>query len=539
MMSTVAIKSKVEISKRLVFINSASSLVTRLLSISVLIWLQQYLLKRITAEEYSLLPVLYSVMMFAPLITTILTGGLGRYIVEAYAKDDDKRVTQIVSTMFPILCAAGFVFLAGGWTLAWYIGSVLNIAPERLWDARIMMAMLMFSAAVRLPLAPFGVGLYVRQKFVLQNLIGVGTEIFRLTLLFTLVLGVSTRVLWVVTAAVTADLLNLAITQAISRRLVPSLRFNLPSRNWSVAREITGFGGWSFVSSLGETIRTGADPIVLNKLATAHDVTCFYVGGMVQRELQGILGTMLAPFSPALTAIYATGDMARLRAVFLRGGRIAMLGGLLIVLPLIVFRRPLIELYVGSRYMAASVVMALLLGQSLFYWGNILFSPIAYASGRIRALSAVSTGMNFVNLMLTFYLVGYLRMGAVGSALATFCASTALWSLFISPMAIRFLGIRVSQCWHEAWLPGGLPSLISVPVWILLQETIYPSTWLMLGLEWLLGCVVYVIAAASLSLKQADWRDMRHLASSARGFLGQRRERVASTVGCSALTRRS
>ena len=67
----------------MVLINSASSLVTRMLSISVLIWLQQYLLKRITPEEYSLLPVLYSVMMFAPLITTILISGLGRYIAEA------------------------------------------------------------------------------------------------------------------------------------------------------------------------------------------------------------------------------------------------------------------------------------------------------------------------------------------------------------------------------------------------------------------------------------------------------------------------
>jgi len=75
---------RVELSKRLVLINSASSLLTRMLSISVLIWLQQYLLMRIKPEEYSLLPVLYSVMMFAPLITTILTGGLGRYIVEAY-----------------------------------------------------------------------------------------------------------------------------------------------------------------------------------------------------------------------------------------------------------------------------------------------------------------------------------------------------------------------------------------------------------------------------------------------------------------------
>ena len=136
--------SQVEISKRLVFINSASSLVSRVLNVSVLIWMYQYLLRRISAEEYSLLPVLGSIMLFAPLLTTVLTGGLGRYIVEAYAKGDERRVTQIVSTMFPLLLGAGFLFLALGWLFSWHIDRILTLSPERLWDARIMMGLMMF-----------------------------------------------------------------------------------------------------------------------------------------------------------------------------------------------------------------------------------------------------------------------------------------------------------------------------------------------------------------------------------------------------------
>ena len=193
--------SQVEISKRLVFINSVSSLVSRVLNVSVLIWMYQYLLLQISVEEYSLLPVLGSVMMFAPLLTMVLTGGLGRYIVEAYAKGDERRITQIVSTMFPLLLSTGFAFLALGWLFSWYIDRILTISPERLWDARVMMGLMMFSAAIRLPLTPFGIGLYVRQKFVLMNLIKVGQELLQIALLFVLLVGVSTRVLWVIVDA--------------------------------------------------------------------------------------------------------------------------------------------------------------------------------------------------------------------------------------------------------------------------------------------------------------------------------------------------
>jgi hypothetical protein len=71
---------KVTISKRLVAINSASTVARHLVSITVLVWLQQYLIRRIPAEEYSLLSIVMAVIVFAPLLSTVLTGGISRYV---------------------------------------------------------------------------------------------------------------------------------------------------------------------------------------------------------------------------------------------------------------------------------------------------------------------------------------------------------------------------------------------------------------------------------------------------------------------------
>ncbi|MCK5378212.1 MAG: hypothetical protein KAJ78_02360, partial [Acidobacteria bacterium] len=372
MADTSTESTRVEISKKLVLINSASSLVTRMLSISVLIWLQQYLLKRITPEEYSLLPVLYSVMAFAPLLTFALTAGLGRYIVEAYARHDDKRITQIVSTMFPILCGAGLVFLAVGWTFAWHIDKILNIAPERLWDARIMMALLMFSAAVTLPVSPFGVGFFVRQKFVLQNLIGVGTEVFRLSLLFTLLFGISTRVLWVVTASACAGILGQIINVVISRRLVPTLRFCPSYIHWPIAKELTSFGGWSFVVQFANTIRSSADPIILNRLAGSFDVTCFYLGSLPFRLLQQFHLAARSSLPPVVMGLYAKEEYVRLQSIYLRVGRYSLWTSLFVAVPAIIFSQELMTLYVGSGFVRAGYVMALMLAIFPTSYGNCL-----------------------------------------------------------------------------------------------------------------------------------------------------------------------
>ena len=72
-------------SKKTVLVNSSSFAITRAINILVLVWLYQHLLKRISPSEYSIYPVLMSLMAFAPLMTGVLTSGIGRYVVEAYA----------------------------------------------------------------------------------------------------------------------------------------------------------------------------------------------------------------------------------------------------------------------------------------------------------------------------------------------------------------------------------------------------------------------------------------------------------------------
>jgi hypothetical protein len=106
--------SRIEISKRLVLLNTASAVLTRAINVSLIVWLHQYLLRRISPEEYQLLPLLMSIIVLLPLMTAFLTAGLGRFMLTAYAQGDDRQVTQIVSTMFPLLLAAGSSW-PGGW----------------------------------------------------------------------------------------------------------------------------------------------------------------------------------------------------------------------------------------------------------------------------------------------------------------------------------------------------------------------------------------------------------------------------------------
>lgn len=511
--------TSVRISKRLALINSSASVGAMLLRASVLVWLQQYLLRRVSPEEYSLIPVLGAVMMVLPLLTTVLTVGIGRYIVESYAKGDERRVTQIVSTMFPILLAASvFVSIIGYFSVR-YVDSLLNIAPGQILSARIMLALMMFSFVVRLLLAPFGLGLYVQQKFVLENCLKIGTELFRLILLLLLLFYISTSVVWVIVASTSAELIGLLLTIIISCKLIPSLRFYVNEFRWHLARTLVSFGGWSVIGQFGGMVRSAADPLILNRFATPVDVTVFYLGALADRQIRQLMAVSTGPLQPQLIAMHATGRRDSLASTFLRLGRFSIWAMMFMIVPLLIFRQELFQLYLQekfSTYSSATIVLFLLLSYLPISYSLYGLNKIAVAKAKIRAYMVITALSQVFNLSLTFYFVWFLHMGAVGSALATFLAGTIFTLFAYFPLSLRLVNITVNDFMKKTIFPGLLPGFFGIGVCIILQNFIHPSSWVTLGSCVFLGMIVYLGVLFIWCLEPIDKNDLQAILTTIR-----------------------
>ena len=147
-------------------INIVSSFGTKLLQITLLVWVNQFLLKRIAPEEYSLLPLVMSLLIFADVFRNMFVDGLGRFMVEADAKNDRRGIQEVVSSMWPILLAVSVLFAVLGGTSIYFIDDLLNIDAVYTGQARIMLGLLVCMFCFDVILAPFSVGLYVKKEVV-------------------------------------------------------------------------------------------------------------------------------------------------------------------------------------------------------------------------------------------------------------------------------------------------------------------------------------------------------------------------------------
>ena len=167
-----------------------------------------------------------------------------------------------------------------------------------------------------------------------------------------------------------------------------------------------------------------------------------------------------------------------------------MWAGLMLVTPLIIFRREVITLYIGGQYETAATVMALLLVGFPIRYGNHMIGILATATAQLRPLALRVMTNQVVNVGLTLYLVGALRQGAVGSALAALIVTAAAQPIWMWRLGWRLAEVTPLQWLRETIQPGFLPGVAGAAVWIGLKLVVRPTTWPMIGCCVLGGAVV-------------------------------------------------
>jgi len=501
-------QAKADNSKKQLLTNAASFFVNNVLNTTVLLWLQQYLFKRLPAEEFSLYPLVMSILMLLPTLSMMLQDSMSRFSAEAHAKGDLERVTALTSTLAPICAALGAVVMTIGILCSVFVEHVLVVPPGLEGDAGLMVFIVFAIFVLDIVGLPFRVGLFIRARFVLFNGIEALTQVVRVTVLFILLFGVSTRVLWVLVAYAVAQIVRHSLLLRNSQRLVPELRFDRSKIDWSLTKILASYGWWSLLVQVSYSIRSSMDVLVLNRLATPQAVNEFYLGSMGYKQVQRLWDPVRSSLGPPLIQMYARGEHDRLSRAYLRGGRFAIWLMMFVAAPLIAFAQETMHLYLGSDEMwRAGIVMVLLLTTLPIEAGNIMQRSIVRATGQIRAFAIGTASAQAVGLILRITLLLVTDWGSIGSAVATLVTCVIFEPALLLPLGLKATNTSPLRYFRETMIPGIIPGVGAAIAMIAIGYVFPIDTWLKLGAGAAAGAVVYV-AILWLVMQPADRADL-------------------------------
>jgi hypothetical protein len=128
--------------------------------------------------------------------------------------------------------------------------------------------------------------------------------------------------------------------------------------------------------------------------------------------------------------------------------------------------------------------------------------------------------LHAINLLLTLYFVGVLKMGAVGSALPSFLVVAIGQPLLYYPLGWRMAGVSPKRWLRETLAPGLLPGLAGCLAWYGLREFASPRGWSMLAAWTAFGCVCYMGVLVGFCLSPGDKTDLQEVVSRMRARMG-------------------
>ena len=474
--------------KRQILKNVGSSWSALATNVAVGIFLSPFILHRLGDAAFGVWVLIFSVTGYYGLFDLGIRSSIVRYVSKYTATGDREKLAQFVNTALFTYTSIGAVSMVLTALLSSYVERVFKVPPEMHSQARLLLLMVGASVSVGFPLGIAGGMLEGLQRFYILNWTSIGATLARAALIVYFLnrgYGLITLALLTVSLPVVSSILR----GFVVLRLCP-MPLGLKYVDRASFRHMVNYGGTTFLVIVAARLRFRTDELVLGTMMSTIAVTWFNIGARIVDYSQEFVTSLSQIFVPMASQSEATGNLDRVRKIYLAGNRACAFLILPVTAILIVFGKHIIRIWVGARYVPHSypvlVVMiipfALMLSQAAS--GRVLFGL-----GKHRILATVTVIEGVANLILSIALVP--QLGIVGDALGTAIplSFTCLW--FLPRHLKKQIGVPVGTFLREAYT---LPILLTLPLvaalW-LANRSFYPRNLVQLAIETLAVSSIY------------------------------------------------
>jgi membrane protein EpsK len=474
------------------------------------LWLTSFLIGRLGIAAYGMVALVTSLTAYMAILTTALDNALSRFLVLDLERGDSRAANKTFNTA--LFGLVGIILALSPIALALSLGFPTLFKVPSGWerDASWLFALVASSLFVTVISNSFAVSPFIYSQFVLSNLvmfIGLAARLGTIVILFTLL----PDHLWFVGGGTAiAALVSFLGFVMLWRKFTPDLHVRVIAFDLSRLRSLMGMGGWTIVNTLGGTLLSRVDLIVVNAFFGAA-MTGGY-GSLVQFPLLlDYLATAVAnAIRPVILVKYAQQDFADLHRLSYQAVKLL---GLLLALPaglLCGFSRPFLATWLGEPYQYLSILLIVLMFHQAI---NLSVRPLCYvqnAYNKIRwpGIATLVAGIASLGLAVLFARWG--KWGVAGVPLGVAAAWTVRNVLYVPIYTAHIMRLR----WWT-FLPSLVPALIGTLAAGLAAYALTlvraPGTWLQLAASVAIVSCLYAAGVWGLGLRPADRSLLRDL----------------------------
>lgn len=489
--------------------NTIVSILAKIINILIFIFVHQLLIKRIPVEEYSILAVVNSIMAILYISRFAVSGGILRFLGDAYYKSDLLVFMQRLSSYVVVIVFSSLLLLGFSLLLLKNIDILIIVPQEYIQTTRNIFILLVVSFIYNLLLTPFESGLFIKQRFVIMSTMELLNSIIKIIFIFTLFNLFEIKIIYYVIGNVLGDFIIFTLRMIISKRIMKECVFKVKYIRLEFIKEQLVFGGWLLLSRISVTIYRNMNPIVLNHFSTPYQVAIYYVGSLFRMQFEKLRPAFLRPFYPILSAYNALEEKHKSKKIILIFGKYYSWFYIFLAIPIILLRHNFIDIYVDTKFPEATMIILLLMLEPLTTLGANLLHTLGQIRMELRKVTIVISITQAINLVITIIFVAVFNYGALGAASARLISNLLIAPFFQIPLFLFLARITFREYIIETVIPWLVPMLLPVTVYYLWLYKIKIQGWssfvgisVIIDFLFFVGCLLFMGSDEKLFLSK-------------------------------------
>jgi O-antigen/teichoic acid export membrane protein len=412
--------------------------------------LAPYMIGYLGPERFGLYQISRQFVAYLILFDLGILGAVMRFSAEGVAAGDAIRVNAVTNSalvVYGAIAIAGMaVCIAAGYAAPdFFRVDAAYIEETRLlfWGLGLWWAVTMLGYPAR------GV-LIAHQRYDLLALINASGWVLLVMIIIVLFESGHVDLVVVAAAFVVGGVLQLiAFTLAAHRTHAP-LRWAARHISRKTLRELGGFGSWNLLFTIAGLFLWSTDSILIGRMLGAAVVPFYAIPFLLISHGHALVRGFSAPLTPA-AATLGMQDPGQLRAILLRGTRIALILVLASNGMLVVLAEDLFRLWIGPAYAPSWAIYACLVASFWFVAAHLPAYNILLGAGDIRRPAAAVLLATTVALLLKIAIAR--DAGLIGVALVNVVCLLPVMGIYLPRCACRLAQMSLADLYRHAYLP--------------------------------------------------------------------------------------
>lgn len=510
--------------RKRMLINTLSNYGKMIIGMGITIFLTRILFLGLSREEYGFWALLWSIFGYSLLLDFGFGTAVQKHTSESVVTQDWEKYNRVVSTVFFNYVAFAFLIVVFAVVLSFNLGRLFGIAPEN--EAYFAKTIVLFGigSAIAFPFGFFAEILRGLQKMHTRNIIQICFMLLNF-IGMAIMMKLKQGLIGMVFVALGTNILSSLTMMIVVHRLIPTFRLSPANYDRSLLVSVMSFSLYAYLITFTNIIILKTDQLVISVFGSVAMVAVYQISIRLADTYQKFAAQFLDNLGPVAATLFAAGDKSKMSQIMLQSNRLMGIISSLLIVPIIVYIKPLLNIWLHLDHPAGMISAMILLASMyflLFFRSSSVYVLLMANEHRILALIAVIEAL--LNLGLSILLIKMMPIilsgwqipdvGMIGVALGTFLPNFVLAFSFNIPKACRFAGISISEYFRDVVVRTLIVSIISLGFAYLLGRIHYPSRLLIVLFYSVLTAVFYLCLTYFFGLNSSERSQLRRLVNS-------------------------